>query len=95
MRAVYAPPCSCVGMAGFHEPSCAYFDSAHDPPSMASPGYRGAVLRFQTVPPDSPFAEGADDDPDAPGYWRGELGFPWDEYDLRPDVDGPDWSDDR
>lgn len=80
MTPVYAPPCSCVGAAGFHEPSCVYFDSAHDPPGLAS------------VPPDSPFAEGADDDPDAPGYWRGELGFPWD---LRPDVDGPDWSDDR
>lgn len=72
----YAPPCTCVGMAGFHEPGCRYFDSAHDPPALAD---------------DEP--DFSDDDPDAPGYWRGELGFPWDEYDLRPDVDGPDWSD--
>lgn len=81
MTPVYAPPCARVGMAGFHEPACPYFDSAHDPAGLA------------LVPPDSPFAEGADDDPDAPGYWHGELGFPWDEYDLRPDVDGPDWSE--
>lgn len=74
MRAVYVPPCACG--AGFHEPGCPHFDSAHDPAGLAEP--------------DPVFA---DDDPDAPGYWRGELGFPWDEYDLRPDVDGPDWSE--
>ena len=90
MTPVYAPPCSCVGMAGFHEPSCVYFDSAHDPPELADagcPGCRGEPGPCVCEPIFS------DDDPDAP-HWRGELGFPWDEYDLRPDVDGPDWSDD-
>jgi hypothetical protein len=75
-------PC-CFCRADPHRPACAYFDSAHDPPT------------------DGPFAEGADDDPDDPGRWRDapdsayppapDYGFPFDEYNLRPAPDGPDF----
>lgn len=76
--AVYAPPCACVGAANFHEPSCRYFDSAHDPAGLA----------------DDPFGEGSPDDPDRSWRWRDGDDVPDDldvnaGEDFRPVADGP------
>lgn len=69
----------------YYAPPCACVGASgfHEPPC---PYYDSAHDPAGLADVEPTFA---DDDPDAPGYWRGEVGFPWDEYDLRPDVDGP------
>lgn len=59
MTAPYLPPCPLGCDAEGHVPSCARFSAAHDAPGTWPP-----------VGPDSPFAEGADDDPEMPGRCR-------------------------
>lgn len=59
MTAPYLPPCPLGCDAEGHVPSCARFSAAHDAPGTWPP-----------VASDSPFAPGADDDPEMPGRCR-------------------------